>query len=113
MTPPRCLIVGGGSAGFLSALALHARNPDIRLTLLRSPDIGIIGVGEGSTLALTRFLHEFSGIHPKRFFEVAQPTWKLGLRFLWGRRPYFNYSFGPGMDWRPDAQLPKSNGFYC
>ena len=113
MTPPRCLILGGGSAGFLSALALHARNPEAPLTVLRSPDIGIIGVGEGSTLALTRFLHEFSGLGPKRFFEVAQPTWKLGLRFLWGRRPYFNYSFGPGMDWRPDAQLPKSNGFYC
>src|SRR5688572_12160557 len=113
MTTRRCLILGGGSAGILSALALHARNPGMAIAVLRSPDIGIIGVGEGSTLALTRFLHEFSVIAPQRFFEVTQPTWKLGLRFLRGRRPYFNYSFGAGMDWRPDMQLPKSNGFYC
>ena len=40
------LILGGGSAGFLCALALKARNPELPLTLLRSKDLGIIGVGE-------------------------------------------------------------------
>ena len=112
-TVTRVLVLGGGSAGFMAGIALKAKNPALEVRVLRSKDIGIIGVGEGSTLALTRFLHEFVGVGPKKFFEVAQPTWKLGLRFLWGSRPYFNYSFGPGMDWRPDGQLPKANGFYC
>ena len=38
--------------------------------------LGIIGVGEGSTVALTKFLHEYLKIGCKRFHEVAQPTWK-------------------------------------
>src|SRR3954471_10824656 len=102
----RVIVLGGGSAGFMAALALRTKVPGLDVLVIRSKDIGIIGVGEGSTVALTRFLHEYLKVGPKRFHEVAQPTWKMGLKFLWGPRPYFHYPFGPGMDAKY-ADLPK------
>src|SRR5579885_1074850 len=112
MAIDRVLILGGGSAGFIAALALKTKLPRLPVAVLRSKDIGIIGVGEGSTLGLAVFLHEFLQVSPKKFFQIAQPTWKLGLRFLWGPRPCFNYTFGQG----PEARLPglpKPAGYYC
>jgi len=109
----RVLIVGGGSAGFLAALALKTRMPELDVRVVRSKEIGIIGVGEGSTPALTRFLHEYLAITPGRFFEVARPTWKLGLRFLWGPRTYFNYSFNQAQLSGRIKGLRKAKAFYC
>jgi tryptophan halogenase len=106
-------ILGGGSAGFLSALAIKSKLPQLRVEVLRSPDIGIIGVGEGSTAAFTRFLHNFLVIDRAKFFEIARPTWKLGLKFIWGKRPSFNYTFGPGLEARSVPQLMYPNGYYC
>ena len=87
------LIVGGGSAGFLVALSLAKKVPWLKLQLLRSPDIGIIGVGEGTTASVTHHLHDYLDIDPGEFFAQAKPQWKLGLRMLWGNRPYFDYTF--------------------
>jgi tryptophan halogenase len=106
------IVLGGGSAGFMAALALKVRLPHLRVTVIRSKDIGIIGVGEGSTVGLAVFLHEHLRIAQKKFFDVAQPTWKLGLRFIWGPRPYFNYTFATGPEARIDT-LPKPIGVYC
>jgi tryptophan halogenase len=92
----RVIILGGGSAGFIAALALKRKLRDLEVLVIRSKDIGIIGVGEGSTPGLTRFLHEYLGLNLKKFFAVAQPAWKLGNRFLRGPRSYFNYSFSFG-----------------
>lgn len=106
------LVIGGGSAGFMAALALKSKIPGLDITVIRSKDIGIIGVGEGSTTGLTRFLHQFLVVNPKKFHEQAEPVWKLGLKFLWGPRPSFNYSFGPGLDLRIEP-LRKRVACYC
>lgn len=106
------LVLGGGSAGLLSALALKTKLPDLAVTVVRSKEIGIIGVGEGSTVSLTKFLHEYIKVDNADFYAVARPTWKLGLKFIWGPRPYFHYTFGPGLDARYD-DMPKATGYYC
>src|SRR5215213_7615952 len=96
------LVLGGGSAGFLAALALKVKLPSLRVTVVRSKDIGIIGVGEGSTVPLTKFLPEYLAVGKKKFHETARPTWKLGLKFIqWGPRPFFFYTFGAA---QPDAR---------
>jgi tryptophan halogenase len=109
----KVIVLGGGSAGFMAALALKIKLPSLQVLVIRSRDIGIIGVGEGSTGTLTDFLHNYLSVGRKKFYEIAAPTWKLGLRFLWGPRPYFNYTFGPGLDARSDPSQAKPNGFYC
>ncbi|MDH3375192.1 MAG: tryptophan 7-halogenase, partial [Gammaproteobacteria bacterium] len=52
------VILGGGTAGWIAAnrLATHWQDCDFDITLVESPDIGIIGVGEGSTPPLKRFM---------------------------------------------------------
>ena len=107
------IVLGGGSAGFMAALALRLKLPHLKVAVIRSGEIGIIGVGEGSTGTLTDFLHNYLNVGRKKFYEIANPTWKLGLRFIWGPRPYFNYTFGPGLEVRSDPQQPKPNGFFC
>ena len=55
----KVIVLGGGSAGFMAAIALKAKLPGLDVLVIRSKDIGIIGVGEGSTVTLTKFLHEY------------------------------------------------------
>jgi tryptophan 6-halogenase len=57
--PPRIVILGGGTAGWITA-ALFAKAWGARggaITLVESPEIGIIGVGEGSTPQLKALRH--------------------------------------------------------
>lgn len=111
----KIVVLGGGSAGFMAALALkHKVPPDVRVRVIRSPDIGIIGVGEGSTPSLTSYLHSFLKAPPRQLFEIARPTWKLGLKFLWGPLPHFFYSFfAPSIEGRLEPTQLKPSGFYC
>jgi tryptophan halogenase len=108
----RVTILGGGSAGFMAALALKAKVPAVQVELVRSPGIGIIGVGEGSTPGVSNFFHRTLGIPFDRFFNAVNPTWKLGLQFLWGPRKRFFYTFDPPFE-QIVPGLPKAVGFYC
>src|SRR3954454_22325535 len=86
------LIVGGGTAGWLTAaylakyLDLSEQGPlDIRL--LESPEIGIIGVGEG-TFPTIRTTLKYLGIDESRFIRRTSATFKQGIRFTdWVRTP--------------------------
>jgi tryptophan halogenase len=109
----RVLVLGGGSAGFLSAIALKKRFPELCVSVLLSRALGIIGVGEGTTGFFPSYIHGRLGMNPAEFHGVAQPTWKLGIRFEnWGPRPYFNYSFRRQVTSR-FLKLPKPTGYYC
>ena len=96
----------------MAALALRRRAPEFKVTVVRSPDLGVIGVGEGTTAAFPRFLFGLLGLKPKDFYDQAQPTWKLGLRFLWGPRPEFFYTFETETAGHA-PELPMENGFYA
>lgn len=88
-------IVGGGTAGYLAALALQQGHPECKLTVIESSRIPVIGVGESSTTEIVAFLHHFLKIDPVEFFNEVQPTLKLGIKFDWGKKsnPNFNFSF--------------------
>ena len=89
-------IVGGGTAGYLTALALKKHFPGMEVTLLESSQIPIIGVGEATTPLMVSFLHCFLGLDPVELYRAVRPTWKLGIRFEWGspEGSHFNYPFG-------------------
>jgi tryptophan halogenase len=84
-------ILGGGTAGYLTAIALRTRLPHLSVTLIESSRIPIIGVGEATTPRLLDFMHVRSGLDIVDFYRRVRPTWKVGIRFFWGRRG--NYSF--------------------
>jgi len=101
----RIVVLGGGSAGFIAAISLKTKLPALRITVIRSKELGIIGVGEGTTVSVPNYLHGFLNIYPMEFHRTVNPTFKLGIKFLWGPRPYFNYTFSPQFDMRY-AALP-------
>ena len=105
------VILGGGSAGLIAALTLRRLVPQLPVRVIRSPEIGVIGVGEGTTRAFPEFLFRHLRLPPGPFFTEAEPTWKLGARFLWGPRPHFHYTFSRMLDHRW-PELPKNNGYY-
>ncbi|MBO9713956.1 tryptophan halogenase family protein [Sphingomonas sp.] len=86
------LIIGGGTAGWLAAAYLAryleiAESDRIEITLLESPEIGIIGVGEG-TFPTIRNTLQFIGIDETRFIRETSATFKQGIRFTdWVRTP--------------------------
>jgi tryptophan halogenase len=106
------LVLGAGSAGLLAALTVKRKMPQVAVRVVRSPDIGVIGVGESTTPNIPAFLFDFLGISRRWFYQHAEPTWKLGIHFLWGPRDSFDYSFIPALDGR-QAVLPRPNGYYC
>lgn len=106
------LILGSGSAGLLAAISLKRKLPHLDVEVVRSPQLGVIGVGESTTASFPRFLFDFLQIRRDVFYASADPTWKLGIRFEWGPRPWFPYSFEQGLD----AQTPglsRPNAFYA
>ncbi len=105
-------VLGGGSAGLLAALTLRRRLPALEVRVVRSAEIGTIGVGEGTTLVFPEHLFQYLGLNQADFFTIAQPTWKLGLRFFWGPREQFFYTFTNQFDARL-TDLPLGHGFYC
>lgn len=87
----RVLIVGGGSAGWLTAAflakTLGARGAGVEITLVESPEIGIVGVGEGTFPSIRATLAAI-GIDEARFIRECQATFKQGIRFdHWVRPP--------------------------
>lgn len=88
----RVLIVGGGTAGWLTAAflakTLGADRPGgVQITLLESSDIGIIGVGEGTFPSIRATLSAI-GIDEARFVRECHATFKQGIRFEhWVRPP--------------------------
>src|SRR5690349_759295 len=95
--PPRSIgVIGGGTAGYFTALALKRRFPDVAVTLVESSQVPIIGVGEATTTLMPPFLHGQLGLDIVGLFRAVKPTFKLGIRFEWGRPGdyHFTYPFG-------------------
>ena len=72
------LVLGAGTAGLMAAAALKRKLPELAITVLQSSDIPIIGVGEGTTVTVTDYLHDFLRVPSAPFFDVARPTWEDG-----------------------------------
>lgn len=101
MAPPvpagdyqRIGIIGGGTAGYLTALTLRRLRPELDVTVIESDAIPPIGVGESTTTEIVSFLHGILGFDIGEFFRDVMPTWKLGIRFEWGK-PGDGAAFAP------------------
>ena len=85
-TRTRIVVVGGGTAGWMTAAALTRLMPGrCTVRLVESEAIGIVGVGE-ATLPHIRAFNERLGIDEAEFMARTRATFKLGIEFRdWGR----------------------------
>ncbi|MDJ0698904.1 MAG: tryptophan 7-halogenase [Woeseiaceae bacterium] len=91
------VILGGGTAGWIAAnrLATHWEDKNLDITLVESPDIGIIGVGEGSTPPLKKFMDSI-GVQESDWMARCDATYKTGITFRnWSIKPGFDEYFHP------------------
>ncbi|MGA4606274.1 tryptophan halogenase family protein [Pseudoalteromonas maricaloris] len=118
------VILGGGTAGWLSAALLSKVMSDIvKITVVDSTKIGAVGVGEASIPPLVDF-NRALGIDEREFMRKTNATIKLGIQFEgWGRaNNSYMHAFGqigkpfPFCDfyhfWLKSQQLGESSNLW-
>lgn len=96
------VIVGGGSAGWMTAAALSSllKPKDVSITLIESEQIGIVGVGEATIPDILNF-NRILGLKENEFMAATNGTIKLGIHFInWARQgdSYFHQFGEHGVD---------------
>ena len=93
----RVVIVGGGTAGWMTAAGLSkSLGPVLDITLVESDVIGTVGVGE-AVIPLIKSFHALLELDEAEFMKAVNGTFKLGIEFEnWGQLgdSYF-HPFGP------------------
>ena len=74
------IILGGGTAGLISALLMKKTNPNVDVRVIESSSIGIIGVGEGSTEHWSTLM-QLLDIDVKELLLETGATFKSGIKF--------------------------------
>jgi tryptophan halogenase len=98
------VIVGGGTAGWMTAAYLTAAFGDrVGITLVESGNVGTIGVGE-ATFSDIRHFFEFLGLAERDWMPECNATYKLAVRFENWRAPGHHF-------YHPFEQLRSVRGF--
>ncbi|MGW3011261.1 tryptophan halogenase family protein [Streptomyces sp. NPDC001219] len=100
----KVVIVGGGTAGWMTASYLKASfGPRIDVTLVESGNVSTVGVGE-ATFSDIRHFFEFLGLKEKDWMPACNATYKLAVRFEnWREKGHYFY--------HPFEQMRSVNGF--
>jgi tryptophan halogenase len=88
------VVVGGGTAGWITALFIKKNVPYSEVTVIASSEIGILGAGEGTTPPFIKFLENLN-ISVEDIIKHAKGTIKNGIKFTnWnGDGSYYYHPF--------------------
>lgn len=102
----KVVIVGGGTAGWMTAAALSkVFEGKVQIKLIESDEISTVGVGE-STIPMIRRFNQVLGIDEDEFLRETQGSFKLAIEFRdWGKLGD-NYMHGFGIFGQDLATLP-------
>lgn len=103
-------IIGGGTAGFMTASTLLKFFPNKKITLIESSNIPTVGVGESTILQIREWLHQLD-IKDKDFVKETNATYKLSIKFtdFYQKGKSFHYPFGEAYDYGSQLGL---NGWW-
>lgn len=89
------IVVGGGSAGWMTAATLLKQFPNLTITLIESKEISTVGVGE-STIGGIKAWTNWLGIDDKHFLKHTDGSYKLSIKFtdFYKKGESFHYPFG-------------------
>jgi tryptophan halogenase len=90
-------IIGGGTAGWLSAIYIKKKYTNCKISIVESSKIGILGAGEGSTPNLKELLVSGFGFNEEDFLNKVNGTKKYGITFE-GWNDNINHSFVHGFE---------------
>ena len=76
----KIVVLGAGTAGLIAALMLREKYPLYPIAVVKSGEIGIVGVGEGSTEHWARFM-EYIGLSIEDVVFNTRATVKIGILF--------------------------------
>lgn len=80
MNGKKIIVVGGGTASWISAIMFHEVDPSLKITIIHSEEIKTIGVGESTTPMFYNFINKWvSCIDEKDFLIKTGATIKLGV----------------------------------
>lgn len=83
-------ILGGGTAGWMTAIALSRVVPNVLVTLIESEELGTVGVGE-ATIPTIHWFNDLAGIRTADLLRETEATFKLGIEFAGWYRPQDRY----------------------
>jgi len=95
MLVKKIAILGGGSAGWMTAAALSKNLKNVEITLIESSKIPTISVGESTLQQINKFI-DWLGIEDEEWMPLCNATYKNSIRFTDFREKgsYFDYPFG-------------------
>lgn len=91
----KILIVGGGSAGWMTAATLESQFPNYKISLIESKNISTVGVGESTLGQITDWMRLLK-IKDKDFIKHVDGSYKLSIKFtdFYKKGEAFYYPFG-------------------